>query len=148
MGRILSLTLVLALVSRGTFSERKCVLSGSWKSSLGCTMVVSALNEAGEFSGSYLPARLAPKAGTLQSPLHGCQHQAGWPEQPTFGFTIKWQFSESPPDSMTVFVGQCFLDDKGEESLHTTWLLREEVRGPSNDWRATRVGTNTFTRIK
>ncbi|CAM4568324.1 unnamed protein product, partial [Caretta caretta] len=48
--------------------------------------------------------------------------------------------------STTVFVGQCFVDDKGKETLKTMWLLREEVGSPGDGWRATRVGTNVFTR--
>ncbi|TFJ98186.1 putative proline dehydrogenase 2 [Platysternon megacephalum] len=111
-------------------------------------MVVSELSEAGAFSGSYRSAAMAPKDDTLSSRLHGIQHSASQKEQPTFGFTVKWQFSESPPDSMSVFVGQCFMDDQGEETLQTTWLLRQEVRSPGADWEATRVGTNVFTRIK
>lgn len=39
---------------------------------------------------------------------------------------------------MTVFVGQCFVDDKGKETLKTMWLLREEVSSPGADWKATR----------
>ncbi|KAH1168956.1 hypothetical protein KIL84_013546 [Mauremys mutica] len=39
--------------------------------------------------------------------------------------------------SVTVFVGQCFIDDNGEEILKTMWLLRQEVRSPSADWKAT-----------
>ncbi|XP_065454634.1 avidin-like isoform X3 [Chrysemys picta bellii] len=149
MGKIsFSLIFTLALVTLSTSSERKCVLSGSWRSRLGCKMVVSELSEAGAFSGSYLSAAMAPRADLLSSRLHGIQHSASQKEQPTFGFTVKWQFSESPPDSMSVFVGQCFMDDQGEETLQTTWLLREEVGSPSANWEATRVGTNVFTRIK
>ncbi|CAM5112304.1 unnamed protein product [Eretmochelys imbricata] len=149
MGKIgFSLLLVLALVTVGTSSERKCVLSGSWKSSLGCRMVISELSKAGAFSGSYHSVAMAPKADILSSPLHGVQHNANQKEQPTFGFTVKWQFSESPPESVSVFVGQCFTDDQGEETLQTTWLLRKEVGSPGADWEATRVGTNIFTRIK
>ncbi|XP_032656880.1 avidin-like isoform X2 [Chelonoidis abingdonii] len=149
MGKIgFSLILTLALVTLSTSSERKCVLSGSWRSSVGCKMVVSELSEAGAFSGSYLSAAMSPKADRLSSRLHGIQHDASPTEQPTFGFTVKWQFSESPPDSMSVFVGQCFVDDQGEETLQTMWLLRQEVGSPGADWKATRVGTNVFTRIK
>ncbi|XP_075773208.1 avidin-like [Pelodiscus sinensis] len=147
---LLALALVTpgAAVTLGTAAPRKCVLSGSWKSSLGCKMIISGLSETGEFSGSYLPATMAPRAGVLLSPLHGVQHDANRQEQPTFGFTVKWRFRESPPDSVTVFVGQCFQGEQGAETLHTAWLLREEVRDSRSDWRATRVGTSIFTRVK
>uniref|UniRef100_A0A8C4YBV5 Avidin n=1 Tax=Gopherus evgoodei TaxID=1825980 RepID=A0A8C4YBV5_9SAUR len=75
-----------------------------------------------------------PWADRLASRLHGIQHGASPTEQPTFGFTVKWQFS----DSMSVFVGQCFVDDQGEETLQTMWLLRQEVGSPGADWKATR----------
>uniref|UniRef100_A0A8C0IZ86 Avidin n=1 Tax=Chelonoidis abingdonii TaxID=106734 RepID=A0A8C0IZ86_CHEAB len=133
MGKIgFSLILTLALVTLSTSSERK---------------VWGRLGRArgrGAFSGSYLSAAMSPKADRLSSRLHGIQHDASPTEQPTFGFTVKWQFS----DSMSVFVGQCFVDDQGEETLQTMWLLRQEVGSPGADWKATRVGTNVFTRIK
>ncbi|XP_019351037.2 avidin-like [Alligator mississippiensis] len=44
-----------------------------------------------------------------------------------------------PTDSTTVFVGQCFVDKSREESLHTMWLLREEVKAEKDDWKATRL---------
>ncbi|KAM9138031.1 avidin-like [Pangshura tecta] len=145
MGKIgFSLILALTLVTLSTSSERKCVLSGSWRSSVGCKMFVSELSEAGAFSGSYLSAAMAPKADHQSSHLHGLQHGASPTEQPTFGFTVKWRFS----DFTSVFVGQCFVDDQGEETLQTMWLLRQEVGFPGTDWKAIRVGTNVFTRIK
>ncbi|KYO29725.1 hypothetical protein Y1Q_0023217 [Alligator mississippiensis] len=50
-------------------------------------------------------------------------------------------------DSTTVFVGQCFKDKSGEESLRTMWLLREEVNSKKDDWKTTRTSSNIFTRI-
>nr|XP_025034080.1 uncharacterized protein LOC102461030 [Pelodiscus sinensis] len=175
----------------------QCVLSGSWKSSLGCKMIISGLSETGEFSGSYLPATMAPRAGVLLSPLHGVQHDANRQEQPTFGFTVKCRrcLGTCPPgstapgaggapvvpgaqksrrrhtapctpgslgphgvslpltpacslaDSTTVFVGQCFADAHGKETLKTVWLLREEVGAPGASWRATRWVLGTPGRV-
>uniref|UniRef100_K7F211 Avidin n=1 Tax=Pelodiscus sinensis TaxID=13735 RepID=K7F211_PELSI len=150
MGKTLvALLLALALVTPGAAvtlgtAAPKCVLSGSWKSSLGCKMIISGLSETGEFSGSYLPATMAPRAGVLLSPLHGVQHHdANRQEQPTFGFTVKWRFR----DSTTVFVGQCFADAHGKETLKTVWLLREEVGAPGASWRATRWVLGTPGRV-
>ncbi|KAL2294155.1 hypothetical protein Nmel_007878 [Mimus melanotis] len=50
-------------------------------------------------------------------------------------------------DSTAVFVGQCFNGDDGKEILHTSWLLREKVDSEPDDWKATRTGRNTFTRM-
>ncbi|XP_032094669.1 avidin-like [Thamnophis elegans] len=107
-------------------------------------MVISDSNNPGVFSGSYLTAVAATDNTIRASPLQGIQHQADQRAQPTFGFTVNWNFSEST----TVFVGQCFLDEDGEEQLKTTWLLRVEVGSVAEDWGATRVGTDTFYRTK
>uniref|UniRef100_A0A8C8SAQ2 Avidin n=1 Tax=Pelusios castaneus TaxID=367368 RepID=A0A8C8SAQ2_9SAUR len=110
-------------------------------------MTISALSALGEFSGLYRPATMMASNDVLALPLHGAQQNTTQKEQPTFGFTVKqWKFRS--PASMTVFVGQCFVDDKGEEALRAAWLLREEVGSPKENWKAVRFGTNTFTRIK
>lgn len=46
--------------------------------------------------------------------------------------------SRTLPDSTTAFVGQCFVDHRGKETLETTWLLREEVPSRKDTWKATR----------
>ncbi|NXI56682.1 AVID protein, partial [Chloroceryle aenea] len=68
------------------------------------------------------------------SPLQGSQHQMNQKGQPTFGFTVNWSFS----DSVTVFTGPCFVDEKGKEVLRTMWLLRSRVDNMKDDWKATR----------
>lgn len=42
-----------------------------------------------------------------------------------------------PAASTTAFVGQCFVDEAGAETLETTWLLRKEVPSRDLDWQAT-----------
>ncbi|XP_068279726.1 avidin-like [Nyctibius grandis] len=107
-------------------------------------MTLSALGAAGTFSGSYHTAVAVTNKQILVSPLQGAQQQRGAKGQPTFGFTVQWQFA----DSTTAFVGQCFTDHRGKETLETVWLLREEVPSRKHTWKATRVGTSIFTRIK
>lgn len=46
--------------------------------------------------------------------------------------------AESPAGATTAFVGQCFVDSDGEETLRTAWLLREEAAAAREDWKATR----------
>ncbi|XP_037757753.1 avidin [Chelonia mydas] len=142
MGKMgFSLVLALFLVTIGASSERKCILTGDWKNDLGSNMTISAVNEAGQFSGLYLTAVSATEKPIVESPLTGSQHVDNL-EQPTFGFTVKWSFS----DSTTVFVGQCFMDDQGKETLQTMWLLRVKAKSMGDNWNATMVGTNVFTR--
>ncbi|XP_015671330.1 avidin-like [Protobothrops mucrosquamatus] len=140
--------LAFLLGCSGTFAEppnsepaAKCSLTGRWVNEKGSKIVISPSNNAGVFSGSYLTAVAATDTTIRPSSLQGIQHLE---PQPTFGFLVKWSFSAST----AVFVGQCFLDENGEEQLKTTWLLRGKVGSAAEDWKATRVGTDTFYRIK
>ncbi|XP_063176553.1 avidin-like isoform X1 [Chroicocephalus ridibundus] len=143
-----ALVLALALVACVTPAERKCLLSGSWRSDTGCRMVVSVLGEDGSFSGSYLPGPAVGDYEILTSPLEGSQQDAGLAPQPIFSFTVRWRLQDSETARTTVFLGQCYVGTNGEETLHSLWLLREAAESPTEDWKATRIGTSIFTRIK
>ncbi|KAM9213508.1 avidin-like [Leptosomus discolor] len=143
-----ALALALALAACVTPAERKCLLSGSWRSNSGCRMVVSVLGKDGSFSGSYLPGPATGDSEILTSPLEGSQQDAGLVSQPIFSFTVRWQFRDSEAARTTAFLGQCYVGTKGEETLHALWLLREAADSPAEDWKATRIGTSVFTRIK
>ncbi|XP_032848083.2 avidin-like [Tyto alba] len=143
-----ALVLVLALAARVTPAERKCLLSGSWRSDTGCRMVVSVLGKDGSFSGSYLPGLAASDSKILTSPLEGIQQDAELVPQPTFSFTVRWQLQDSEIARTTAFLGQCYVGTDGAETLHALWLLREAANSPAEDWKATRIGTSVFTRIK
>ncbi|NXO56984.1 AVID protein, partial [Aramus guarauna] len=138
----LLLVLSLALVAP-SLSKEKCVLTGRWMNDLGSNMTIGALNGKGEFAGSYLTAVTATTNEIRVSPLQGSQQRTNGKSQPTFGFTVNWSFS----DTTTVFTGQCFVDKDGKEILKTMWLLRSNVDFIKDDWKATRVGTNTFHRL-
>ncbi|NWR85700.1 AVID protein, partial [Furnarius figulus] len=122
----------------------QCNLTGDWKNDLGSNMTISAVDQNGSFNGLYntsvavMPIKIQP------SPLLGFQHLTNPIGQPTFGFTVNWTFS----DSVTVFTGQCFVDENGEEVLKTLWLLRAHADKIEDDWKATRVGTNVFHRLE
>ncbi|NWH46230.1 AVID protein, partial [Fregata magnificens] len=131
----------------GTNSESpplQCKLTGNWTNDLGSNMTIGEVNEKGNFVGSYHTAVTSTMNKIQLSMLHGSQHPTNQKSQPTFGFTVNWTFS----DSITVFVGQCFVDKEGREVLKTMWLLRSHVDNITNDWKATRVGTNVFTRLQ
>ncbi|KFV16600.1 Avidin, partial [Tauraco erythrolophus] len=112
----------------------QCDLQGLWKNELGSNMTLSALDMAGTFLGSYHTAVVATNKQILVSPLQGAQQLPSTKGQPTFGFTVQWQFS----NSTTVFVGQCFVDHHRKETLETMWLLWEEVLSRRDAWKATR----------
>nr|XP_009942018.1 PREDICTED: avidin-like [Opisthocomus hoazin] len=123
-----TLVLALALVTCVTPTERKCQLSGLWRNEQDSLMEISAVRGNGA-------ARASPLKGAQQQPGEG-----GWP---TFAFSVRWdKFS----NATTAFAGQCFVDTGGKETLTTMWLLREAVGSLEEDWKATRVGRNIFTR--
>ncbi|XP_056370680.1 avidin-like [Oenanthe melanoleuca] len=149
MGRsAFALVLALALAVCVAPAERKCLLSGSWQSDTGSRMVVFTLEKDNRFSGFYLPGPAAGSSELLTSPLEGSQQDTGLAPQPTFSFTVNWRLLDSGAARTTVFLGQCYVDTNGEETLHALWLLREANDSPAEDWKATRIGTSIFTRIK
>ncbi|NXM40370.1 AVID protein, partial [Gymnorhina tibicen] len=125
------LVLFLALGAHGLSTE-KCNLTGFWKNDLGSNMTIFEVSKGGNFRGIYHTAVSATTKKIEKSPLQGFQHINPL-NQPTFGFTVNWTFS----DSITVFTGQCFVNDKGKEVLETMWLLRSHADKLENDWTAT-----------
>ncbi|NXR49857.1 AVID protein, partial [Hippolais icterina] len=128
------------VLSSAEFPALQCSLTGRWVNDLGSNMTIKILNANGDFIGIYYSAVSVTTKKVKVSPLLGSQHL----NQPTFGFTVRWTFS----DSITVFTGQCFVDDDGKEVLRTMWLLRSRVENIKNDWKATRVGYNEFKRLE
>ncbi|NWY59592.1 AVID protein, partial [Chionis minor] len=131
---VLSLALVAPGLSARKSTPLQCVLTGRWVNDLGSNMTIGTLNGKGEFTGSYHTAVTATSNEIRLSPLQGSQHHMNQKSQPTFGFTVNWSFS----DSITVFTGQCFIDEDGKEVLKTMWLLRSHVDNLKDDWKATR----------
>ncbi|XP_044147574.1 avidin-like [Bufo gargarizans] len=121
-------------------AAKKCSLTGQWKNDLGSNMTISAISEKGEFSGAYLTSVSSTNKTILTSPLIGYQQLNG---SPTFGFTVKWLFTSS----ITVFTGQCFINETGQPTLQTTWLLRSESGNIKDTWSQTRVGYNIFYKL-
>ncbi|XP_071436934.1 avidin-like [Pithys albifrons albifrons] len=137
------LVLCLALGAH-ILSAEKCNLTGRWKNDLGSNMTISAVNEKGNFTGLYTTSVEDTPHKVPPSPLLGFQNITKEIHQPTFGFTVKW----IDINSISVFTGQCFVDKNGTEVLKTMWLLRSDAGNIKNDWKATRVGTNEFTRLE
>ncbi|NXI67823.1 AVID protein, partial [Anseranas semipalmata] len=50
-----------------------CVLTGTWINDLGSNMTIGAVNDKGEFTGSYHTAVTATTNEIKLSPLHGAQ---------------------------------------------------------------------------
>ncbi|XP_069820742.1 avidin-like [Dendropsophus ebraccatus] len=118
---------------------KECDLTGQWMNDLGSDITISDIKTNGAFSGTYLTAVSATNNFIRESPVTGYQQN----NSSTFGFTVKWTFS----DSITVFTGQCFLNETGHPVLKTTWLLRSETENIRDDWKQTRVGYNIFHKL-
>ncbi|NXA32442.1 AVID protein, partial [Eudromia elegans] len=116
----------------------QCLLSGSWRSDDGGRVVVFVLEPDGSFRGSYLPGSAAGDSQLLASPLKGMQQDTALAAQPVFSFVVHWRQRGVPGGRTTAFVGQCYVDEAGEETLHALWLLRDEVENPGQNWKATR----------
>ncbi|NWX43716.1 AVID protein, partial [Steatornis caripensis] len=54
-------------------SPLQCMLTGRWSNGLGSNMTIGAVNEKGEFSGSYHTAVTATMNEIRVSPLQGTQ---------------------------------------------------------------------------
>ncbi|NWT77437.1 AVID protein, partial [Prunella himalayana] len=126
------LVLFLALGAHGLQGTKQCNLAGHWKNDLGSNMTIYEVKENGDFTGKYLTAVSTSPLEIKESPLLGSQNLTNL-SQPIFGFTINWSFS----DSITVFTGQCFVDENGKEILKTMWLLRSHAKKHGDDWKAT-----------
>ncbi|NXU20920.1 AVID protein, partial [Pardalotus punctatus] len=126
------LVLFLALGAHSFFPQQ-CILTGTWENDLGSNMTIKTIDAKGDFTGIYRTAVSASPRKIEDSPLLGSQHLQNPLNNPTFGFTVHWSFSES----ISVFTGQCFVDDDGKEVLKTMWLLRVHADKLGNDWNAT-----------
>uniref|UniRef100_A0A8B9BX95 Avidin n=1 Tax=Anser brachyrhynchus TaxID=132585 RepID=A0A8B9BX95_9AVES len=136
------LLLALALAWPVSLSPQ-CQLSGLWRNEQDSLMEISALTDDGGFQGEYLTRVTLAGSCPRVSPLKGAQQQPSEVASPTFAFTVRWDMFSN---ATTTFAGQCFVEASGREVLSTTWLLREAVGSLEEDWKATRVGRNIFTR--
>ncbi|NWZ94384.1 AVID protein, partial [Nesospiza acunhae] len=128
----LLLVLFLALGAHGLQATQQCKLTGQWENDLKSNMTIYEVKENGDFTGKYLTAVSASPLKIMESPLVGSQ-QLSYQSQPTFGFTVHWNFT----DTISVFTGQCFVDENGKEVLKTMWLLRLHSEDRANNWNAT-----------
>ncbi|XP_064260095.1 avidin-related protein 7-like isoform X1 [Passer domesticus] len=133
----------LCWATSAEFFPLQCKLTGKWKNDLGSNMTISEINGDGDFNGTYFTATSASPGPIKESPLVGSQ-QLPYASQPTFGFTVHWSFS----NTITVFMGQCFVDKHGKEVLKTMWLLRLHSDKLANNWNATLAGYDTFWRLE
>ncbi|NWS84645.1 AVID protein, partial [Toxostoma redivivum] len=86
------LVLFLAL-GAPSLAAKKCILTGNWTNDLGSNMTIHEVKGNGDFSGIYNTSVSDTTEEIMPSPLLGSQHPPDQWNQPTFGFTIHWNFS-------------------------------------------------------
>ncbi|XP_055510009.1 avidin [Leucoraja erinacea] len=131
---------ILALVVPG-ISAGRCNMTGTWWNVLGSTFYLSEA-ENSSLRGRYQTAveAAAGEAGPDGlAPVIGIRHSG---REPTFSMSTVWAGG-----SITSWVGQCLMQEDGNQVLKTMWLLRSPVASLEEDWKSTRVGQDTFYRI-
>lgn len=118
-------------------------LEGNWHNELGSTMVINAVRDGG-FTGTYTTA-VSP-TGCAQ----GSFQLVGQTDTDSGGeavaFVVCWQNDSSNCQSVTAWSGQA-QNISGEDRITAMWLFTVET-SPEQDWYATHVGHDTFTRVQ
>ncbi|KAK7149244.1 hypothetical protein R3I94_008765 [Phoxinus phoxinus] len=128
-------------------------VTGKWTNELGSVMTLKE-NKKHQISGTYKneaefklsnkkesdgPGEIADLVGYTNTHLNKDKILTT-----TITFCMAWK----DEGSCSAFSGQIFQDDKGADVMKTTWLLHSPVESQTHNWEATRVGENTFHRIK
>ena len=121
----------------------RSAVSGKWKNALGSVMELME-NENGQITGMYTTAVTSKESSLKEEPaeLVGYINRNQTKQTTTIAFCMAWKIK----GSCSAFSGQIFQDDDGTDVLKTTWLLHSPADSPCNNWEATRVGEDTFTR--
>jgi len=113
--------------------------SGLWYNELGSQMQLNV-------SGSSVWGWYYSAVGMAQFtyPLSGQINTQPYPFSQVLGWAVPWRSAYLNAHSVTAWSGQYQTVD-GEEEIVAFWLLTNEM--PENqDWEATRVGKDVFTR--
>jgi hypothetical protein len=125
--------------------ERRKVmnLEGTWHNELGSTMVIDQVRDGG-FTGTYTTA-VSPTGST-----QGSFQLVGRTDADIGGeavaFLVCWQNDTSSRHSVTAWSGQAQRIN-GQDQITAMWLLTLET-SPEQDWYATHVGHDVFTRVQ
>ncbi len=115
-------------------------ISGIWYNELGSIMDLRV-------SGNVITGKYQTKVGGAPGiyPLTGYLNAPN-PNGIAVGWTVLWNNQLGNKQSLTSWAGQYQLSD-GIEEIYTFWLLVRELEH-AEDWEATNVGQDTFTRNK
>lgn len=116
-------------------------IEGEWYNELGSMLQISQSDSV--ISGTYHTA-----VGDAQGiyVLSGLINIDPAPGGQAVGWTVVWTNDFGTSHSVTTWSGQ-YQVVQGEEQILTFWLLTSEQL-PNNDWQATNIGQDTFTRTQ
>ena len=118
-------------------------LEGTWHTELGSTLVIERV-EDGRLSGTYVTALSA--TGSAQGNFEVVVSTDADSGGEAGAFSVCWKNDLSDRHSATAWVGQAQRID-GRDQITAMWLLTVET-APGEDWYATHVGHDVFTREK
>ena len=118
-------------------AEACSLISGVWINELGSTATLKA-TQNGDLIGTYNSA-VGKASGNYE--LRGRYDKKC--DNPTLSFSVTWTNANETADSSTAWVGTLF---DNIDTIYTTWLLVSTVNSTLDQWAATRIGTNVFTR--
>ncbi len=115
-------------------------INGIWYNELGSMMELSV-------SGNPITGKYHTKVGSASGvyPLIGYLNAPN-PNGIAVGWTVLWNNQFGNKQSLTSWAGQYQVTD-GVEEIYTFWLLVRELEH-TEDWSATNIGQDTFTRNK
>jgi Avidin family len=116
-------------------------IKGTWYNELHSTMTIAEVSN-GQIKGTYTTAVSATACAQGAFELIGRTDTDSGGEG--LGFVVSWKNDGSDCESVTAWSGQAQTIN-GEESIVAYWLLTVES-SPDEDWYATHVGQDTFTR--
>jgi hypothetical protein len=117
-------------------------IEGIWYNELGSRMELTVENAT--ITGVYVSAVGAAES---EYELVGRIDTAPSSGGQAVGWTVVWtNAAHGSSHSATSWSGQ-YQESDGQEEIYSFWLLVTEEQ-PQNDWAATRVGQDTFRRVK
>jgi hypothetical protein len=118
-------------------------LEGTWHTELGSTLSIDPVMDGG-FSGTYATALSA--TGSAQGSFEVVGRTDTDSGGEAVAFSVCWKNEVSDKHSATAWVGQAQRIDE-RDRISAMWLLTVET-SPEQDWYATHVGHDVFTRAK
>jgi hypothetical protein len=116
-------------------------IQGSWYNELGSMMTIDPVAN-GQFTGTYTTAVSSTGCAQGNFTLVGLTDTDTGGEG--VGFVVNWKNNKADCESVTAWSGQAQTIN-GEDQINAFWLLTVES-APDQDWYATHVGQDVFTR--